>query len=146
VTETLAPLALISIAVLPGVHAVTIGLGVLPLSDVGLARGASPDSIPVLQSLLPLTIVDLSILPSIYTFAVGLVLLVLADVDVSIGEELGAMTVSLIVFPLAFVHAAVAILANPEAMPFSLLTLHQDFALEDGVSVLLDCEIMRSFF
>ena len=82
--EAILPLALISVAVLPLVHPVPIGLAVLPLTDVRVAEDAAPHTVAVLDTVAPLAIIHLSVGPQVHTLAMSLPILEVSLVLVAI--------------------------------------------------------------
>ena len=67
VLEAVFELALISIAIDPGVNSVAISPPLPPLPNVGIPLGSSPYSRTVLEAVGPLSLVNLPIIPLVST-------------------------------------------------------------------------------
>lgn len=84
VLEAGLPLSLVAVAVLPLVDAVAVGLGVLPLSYVGVAKDTVPYPVAFLDAVAPLPIVDLAVCPVVDTAPVCLAALEVSLVPVAV--------------------------------------------------------------
>jgi hypothetical protein len=115
-----------------------LGFRADPLANVGLAIGAFPNTIAMLDAFHPLSIVDFSVFPLVDTLTVGLSVLVGAVERVAVSEHFEAPTVAFVLYPLSFVDSTV--LVYKDAHTFSLPAVIQ-LASVDAVFVLLYSEI-----
>ena len=133
------PLALVLVSVGENVDAIPLRLRAHPLANVGLAIGALPDAIAVLNTLQPLTVVYFSVLPLVNAFPIWLAIFVGPMIGVSTGKHFVAAAISLILAPLTLVDTPILIDKHAEAL--SLPRLWVELAAVDAVTVLLDAKV-----
>ena len=133
------PLALVLVSVGKNVDTIPLCLRAHPLANVGLAIGALPDAIAVLNTLQPLTVVYFSVLPLVNAFPIWLAIFVGPMIGVSTGKHFVAAAISLILAPLTLVDTPILIDKHAEAL--SLPRLRVELASVDAVTVLLDAKV-----
>jgi hypothetical protein len=73
VLETVAPLTLVSITVLPLMNSVAVCFALFPFANIRVSKNAFPNSLAFFKAMSPLAFVNLPISPAVNTLAMGLV-------------------------------------------------------------------------
>jgi hypothetical protein len=107
------PFSFIPIAIFPLVHSISVGLRLLPLSDVGVPKNALPNALTLLQTTTPFTLVNFAVYPPVSAFSVRLVILEVALILVPVAVPLHAPAVPIVIQPLAFVKSLRSVEARP---------------------------------
>ena len=137
-SETHLPLALVEIAVLPGVLSKALRLIMKPLSNILILICALPDTIAVLHSLPELPFVFFSVHPGVLAAALHFAHVVFAGVGVAVGEDFGTLPMPLIIKPLPLINPIGIINNSSPSMPIIRSIVY--FSFENGVFVLFYAE------
>ena len=103
--ETSFPLALVPVAVEPGVRAVTFSLIGRPRSNITIILEPVPNTATLLHSSMKHALIRLAISPAVKAFAFGLATFILTLIAVTAREELKALPISLVMPPCSFIHS-----------------------------------------
>jgi hypothetical protein len=127
--ETLFELAFVSISINPSMDSVSVCFSVVPLSNVGVTLGASPNPGPAFETIDPLALINLSIFPFVLSVAVGFSFEIRAIVKGGVGELFISLALFIVVLPLSLIDSAIGIEHDPKAILFVLLDFSQKYAL-----------------
>lgn len=134
--QACSPLALVSVAVAPDMHAITVCFATLPLSDVRVAVLTAPYPVALFNPAEPLAVIYLAVSPCEDSLAVCLAIHEFALIGVPVDEPLIPSAVPLVVLPLALINPAIVVYYDTLSIAFPVPQL----ALVHRVLVLLDPE------
>lgn len=145
VLETVRPLPLIPVPVLPGVNPVAMRFRLKPFTDVGVSLHAPPNAVAFLKTPDPTAIVHFPVGPRKYPSSFCLAVFEVAVIAVAVGVAFKCFAIPDIVAPHALVLATICIFADPFSVALPVLGLaYIDGPLE--AQLLAVAELFKVYF